>query len=128
MITDLEEGGKVKAHQYWPDSNNPVVNLGTGVKLEFVEISYPGEYVQRTFRLVLPGGTSREVVQIQTKKWQDLTAPDKTKILRDMVHKVRELMECHQAPILVHCSAGVGRTGTFIAVYKLLDDYLDDRC
>ena len=30
-------------------------------------------------------------------------------------------------PILVHCSAGVGRTGTFIAVYKLVTEYGDDR-
>ena len=60
--------------------------------------------------------------QLQTIKWADLTAPDDTKILRDLVHKARDL-NTTKDPILVHCSAGVGRTGTFIAVYKLITDY-----
>ena len=128
MITALQEGGKVKADQYWPDNENPVKNLGNGITLEYQTSSFQGDFVERTIKVVLPTGTSREVKQIQTQKWQDLSAPDKTKILRDMVHRVRENMIGHEkTPILVHCSAGVGRTGTFIAVYKLLDDYLDDR-
>ena len=127
MITALQEGGKVKADQYWPDNENPVKNLGNGISLEYQTSSFQGDFVERTIKVVLPTGTSREVKQIQTQKWQDLSAPDKTKILRDMVHRVRENMMGEEAPILVHCSAGVGRTGTFIAVYKLLDNYLDDR-
>ena len=64
-----------------------------------------------------------EVSQLQTIKWADLTAPDDTKILRDLVHKAMELNTSEKDPILVHCSAGVGRTGTFIAVFKLVKDY-----
>ena len=65
-----------------------------------------------------------EVSQLQTLKWADLTAPDDTKILRDLVQKASDLNPGKE-PIVVHCSAGVGRTGTFIAVYKLLGDYHD---
>ena len=68
-----------------------------------------------------------EVSQLQTIKWADLTAPDDTKILRDLVHKARELNSSEKDPILVHCSAGVGRTGTFIAVFKLVKDYSNSR-
>ena len=64
-----------------------------------------------------------EVSQLQTEKWQDLTAPDDSKILLNMVHKTRELAEGRTDPIVVHCSAGVGRTGTFIGLYKLIHDY-----
>ena len=66
-----------------------------------------------------------EVSQLQTIKWADLTAPDDTKILRDLVHKAGDLNP-GQEPLLVHCSAGVGRTGTFIAVHKLLADYHEE--
>ena len=68
-----------------------------------------------------------EVSQLQTIKWADLTAPDDTKILRDLVHQARELNSSEKDPILVHCSAGVGRTGTFIAVFKLVKDYSNSK-
>ena len=67
-----------------------------------------------------------EVAQLQTIKWADLTAPDDTKILRDLVHQARDL-NTNNDPILVHCSAGVGRTGTFIGVYKLVEDYMNNK-
>ena len=66
-----------------------------------------------------------EVNQLQTIKWADLSAPDDTKILRDLVHKASDLNPGKET-LLVHCSAGVGRTGTFIAVYKLLGDYHEE--
>lgn len=56
-----------------------------------------------------------------------MSAPDDTKVLLDLVYKVRELNQDPKKPILVHCSAGVGRTGTFIAFYKLVIDYMDPR-
>ena len=68
-----------------------------------------------------------EVSQLQTIKWADLTAPDDTKILRDLVHKAMELNSSEKDPVVVHCSAGVGRTGTFIAVFKLVKDYMNSR-
>ena len=66
-----------------------------------------------------------EVSQLQTIKWADLTAPDDTKILRDLVHQAMELNTSERVPIVVHCNTGVGRTGTFIAVFKLIKDYLN---
>ena len=86
-----------------------------------------------------PGGAVLQVEQLQTLEWADLTAPDDTKTMRDLIHKAMELNTSvkgkiltqlifsisPQDPVLVHCSAGVGRSGTFIAVYKLLEDYLN---
>ena len=82
----------------------------------------------RTIRINRQDGPSITVNQLQTKKWADLTAPDSTKILMDLVQKTMEIQENgNKDTILVHCSAGVGRTGTFIAVYKLVDEYLDNK-
>ena len=70
-----------------------------------------------------------QVTHLQTKKWADLTAPKDTKIMLDMVQAVRAISRAKESPepILVHCSAGVGRTGTFIAVYKLIEDFYDEK-
>lgn len=81
----------------------------------------------RVIKVIFPNGNTREVTQLQTKKWSDFSAPENTKIMRDIVHKTRDLNTSFIHPILVHCSAGVGRTGTFIAVYKLTDEYLSSR-
>ena len=69
------------------------------------------------------------VTHLQTKKWADLTAPEDTKIMLDMVQAIRAISRAQASPdpILVHCSAGVGRTGTFIAVYKLVEEFYDEK-
>ena len=71
----------------------------------------------------------RQVTHLQTKKWADLTAPEDTKIMLDMVQAIRAISHAKDSPepILIHCSAGVGRTGTFIAVYKLIEDFYDKK-
>ena len=81
----------------------------------------------RVITIKRPNKPPIEVSQLQTIKWADLTAPDDTKILRDLVHKAMELNTAEKDPILVHCSAGVGRTGTFIAVFKLVKNYKNSR-
>ena len=75
------------------------------------------------------GREVRQVTHLQTKKWADLTAPADTKIMLDMVQALRAISKARdsQEPILVHCSAGVGRTGTFIGVYKLVEEFYDEK-
>ena len=72
------------------------------------------------------GREIRQVTHLQTKKWADLTAPEDTRIMLDMVQAVRAISYATE-PILVHCSAGVGRTGTFIGLYKLVEEFYDEK-
>merc|ERR1711994_32074 len=88
---------------------------------------YTKSLLSRSIQVKEPNGSTWKVNQLQTVKWADLTAPEGTKILMDLVHKTRDLSDNTKHPIVVHCSAGVGRTGTFIAVYKLIEEYLDDK-
>ena len=75
MITRLLEGRKRKAHQYWPDQENPLMEIGGGFKVEHVTTS-EGTYFIRKFSILSPDFKSREVVQVQVKKWPDLGEPE----------------------------------------------------
>ena len=147
MLTDLEEGGRRKSDQYWPDRDNERREIGTGISLQHVSSSYQGVFITRkdflgfksVFLILFPyrilnlyhrGQLVRQVTHLQTKKWADLTAPEDTRIMLDMVQDIRS-RNIKSEPVLVHCStvfrAGVGRTGTFIGVYKLVEEYHDEK-
>ena len=55
-----------------------------------------------------------------------MEAPSSTSVLLDLIHHSNEVLDDQAGTIIVHCSAGVGRTGTFIGLYKLIQDFLDD--
>ena len=61
--------------------------------------------------------------QVQCENWPDLQAPKTTSVLLDLFSRVEELLVERPGTVLVHCSAGVGRTGAFLALFKLIKDY-----
>ena len=66
--------------------------------------------------------TELTVEQVPCQNWPDLQAPKDTSVLLDMFEMVDELLVESPGTLLVHCSAGVGRTGAFIGLYKLIKD------
>ena len=68
-----------------------------------------------------------EVIQLHYLDWPDLGVPQETDHLIKAVKDVRDIIledkdRREKFTVLVHCSAGVGRTGTFFALYKLMED------
>jgi protein tyrosine phosphatase len=66
----------------------------------------------------------RTVIQLQYLVWPDKSVPEMVWSLVAFRHRVRSLFDSvslNKGPLLVHCSAGVGRTGTFISLDMLLD-------
>ena len=55
--------------------------------------------------------------------WPDMEAPKDTTILLDLFDSTEETLLDSPGTILVHCSAGVGRTGTYIGLFELIQDY-----
>jgi protein tyrosine phosphatase len=63
----------------------------------------------------------RQVVQIHCTKWPDLGILNSCEMMEDIIKEVDRFKgDSVNNPILVHCSAGIGRTGTFIAIHTLL--------
>lgn len=121
MVTNEIEQGKLKAHKYWPDEGGKI-QCGT---LEVIFKDYDSTRPDITVRkLVLRSSLyneTREILQFQMKTWPDQGVPDKTEDFHSLIHTVRGAAEDGMArgqngPIVVHCSAGIGRSGTFIAV------------
>ncbi|XP_015333409.2 receptor-type tyrosine-protein phosphatase eta isoform X3 [Marmota marmota marmota] len=120
MLTKCVEQGRTKCEEYWPSKQAQ---------------DYGDITVAMTSEIVLPEWTIRDftVKNIQTSEshplrqfhftsWPDHGVPDTTDLLINFRYLVRDYMKQSppESPILVHCSAGVGRTGTFIAIDRLI--------
>jgi protein tyrosine phosphatase len=62
----------------------------------------------------------RRVVQLHCTKWPDFGVPDSAEVLKDLIKEVDIRKQEVDKPIVVHCSAGIGRTGTFVAIHMSL--------
>jgi protein tyrosine phosphatase len=62
----------------------------------------------------------RRVAQLHCTKWPDFGVPDSAEVLKDLIQEVDIRKQEVDRPIVVHCSAGIGRTGTFVAIHMSL--------
>uniref|UniRef100_A0A1A8LXC9 protein-tyrosine-phosphatase n=1 Tax=Nothobranchius pienaari TaxID=704102 RepID=A0A1A8LXC9_9TELE len=118
MVTNLVEVGRVKCYKYWPDD----AELYGDFKVTFVEVEPLAEYVVRTFTLERRGFNEvREVKQFHFTGWPDHGVPYHATGLLSFIRRVKISNPPSAGPIVVHCSAGAGRTGCFIVIDIMLD-------
>ena len=121
MVTKLTEGNKLKCHQYWPDENGSIQCGTLEVLYSDYDDSNPDLCVRKLTLRSSMFNESREVIQYQVKTWPDQGVPENPGAFLQSIHTVRDAQAASalrgmDGPIVTHCSAGIGRTGTFIAV------------
>ncbi|KAM4734630.1 receptor-type tyrosine-protein phosphatase eta [Anableps anableps] len=119
MLTRCNEQGRVKCEQYWGPGTkcyeDIIVTTTSEIPLE--------DWTIRDFDIKNVKTTEvRSVRQFHFTAWPDHGVPETTELLISFRHLVREHMNQYSrnSPTVVHCSAGVGRTGTFIAIDRLI--------
>uniref|UniRef100_A0A674C066 protein-tyrosine-phosphatase n=1 Tax=Salmo trutta TaxID=8032 RepID=A0A674C066_SALTR len=108
----------VKCYKYWPDD----AEVYGDFKVTFVEVEPLAEYVVRTFTLERRGFNElREVKQFHFTGWPDHGVPYHATGLLSFIRRVKMSNPPSAGPIVVHCSAGAGRTGCYIVIDIMLD-------
>ncbi|XP_062584487.1 receptor-type tyrosine-protein phosphatase T-like [Saccostrea cucullata] len=125
MLTNLTEEGNMKCLKYWP---NTEALIGPFL-IKTERQNTCRRYIIRHIKLKL-GIEERVVKQYQYTAWYTTRVPNNVDSLLLFRNLVMSDVSDDDGPIIVHCSAGVGRTGTFIALDYLLDEgistgYLD---
>uniref|UniRef100_A0A3B4UK47 protein-tyrosine-phosphatase n=1 Tax=Seriola dumerili TaxID=41447 RepID=A0A3B4UK47_SERDU len=122
MVTQCTEKGRVKCDQYWPADREPLY-YGDLV-IQMLSESVLPEWTIREFKITSESSRSypRVLRHFHYTVWPDHGVPESTQSLIQFVRTVRDYVDRSPSTgaTVVHCSAGVGRTGTFIALDRVL--------
>eukprot|EP00039_Didymoeca_costata_P018750 m.334792 g.334792 ORF g.334792 m.334792 type:complete len:703 (+) comp17440_c1_seq1:161-2269(+) len=127
MVTHEIENNRMKCHRYWPDPTSmpPVKTLQYGsIYVTHISSVPHKHFIVREFE-VKHGDETRKLKQFAYTSWPDHGVPLTTQELLGFRNAVRTCSPDKSKPLLVHCSAGVGRTGTYIAIDRLVEQALD---
>ncbi|XP_050425716.1 tyrosine-protein phosphatase 99A-like isoform X2 [Adelges cooleyi] len=124
MITNLVERGRRKCDLYWP---NESVEIYGFIQVKLLKEELMAMYTVRTFQVhhmrskkkknALSG---RTIYQYHYTNWPDHGTPDHPLPILSFINKSSGANPPEAGPIVVHCSAGVGRTGTYIVLDTML--------
>uniref|UniRef100_A0A8B9XFC7 Receptor-type tyrosine-protein phosphatase S n=1 Tax=Bos mutus grunniens TaxID=30521 RepID=A0A8B9XFC7_BOSMU len=119
MMTRLEEKSRIKCDQYWPNRGTETYGFIQVTLLDTIELA---TFCVRTFSLHKSGSSEkREVRQFQFTAWPDHGVPEYPTPFLAFLRRVKTCNPPDAGPIVVHCSAGVGRTGCFIVIDAMLE-------
>ncbi|CAI5685346.1 unnamed protein product [Oreochromis niloticus] len=119
MMTRLEEKSRVKCDQYWPSRGTETYGMIQVTMLDTLELA---TYSVRTFALYKNGSSEkREVRQFQFLAWPDHGVPEYPTPTLAFLRRIKSCNPQDAGPMVVHCSAGVGRTGCFIVIDAMLE-------
>ncbi|XP_042869505.1 tyrosine-protein phosphatase 69D-like isoform X2 [Penaeus japonicus] len=121
MLTNLEETGKIKCVKYWPEAGQ--IKTFGNITVHLIKEKAYSDYMVRTLRAEWgepDDPQTHEVLQYHYLLWKDFIAPEHPTGVLSFLRRINEAYSHDQGPLLIHCSAGVGRTGTLVALDSLV--------
>ncbi|XP_022803027.1 tyrosine-protein phosphatase Lar-like [Stylophora pistillata] len=119
MLTELEERGRIKCEQYWPTDGTELYGDIEVTVTDWIEFA---NYTITTLQICKEGASQpREVKHFQFTGWPDHSVPPYPTPFLAYLRRVRFYNPTDAGPIVVHCSAGVGRTACFIVIDSMLE-------
>ncbi|XP_069715412.1 receptor-type tyrosine-protein phosphatase N2 [Phaenicophaeus curvirostris] len=120
MLTPLTENGVKQCYHYWPDEGSNLYHI---YEVNLVsEHIWCEDFLVRSFYLKnLQTNETRTVTQFHFLSWNDQRVPASTRSLLDFRRKVNKCYRGRSCPVVVHCSDGAGRSGTYILIDMVLN-------
>ncbi|XP_054274518.1 tyrosine-protein phosphatase non-receptor type 2-like isoform X2 [Macrosteles quadrilineatus] len=136
MLNKIIEKNQVKCHQYWPiGSKNGGEDImefkDVDLKVELISETDGPYFSTRVLRLTdVESGSSRDILHFHYMTWPDFGVPQSPTVFLRFLNKVRRsgALDESVGPPVVHCSAGIGRSGTFCLVDTCLILIKDNGC
>lgn len=140
MVTPLVENGREKCFPYWPSRTNhelihipqtQSVGQSTSVfsqdlKLRVMEGEQQvGSHYYTILELEDESHNKVKVHHLYYDKWEDFSSPTSISQVIDLIKHTNALRKDNEMKVISHCSAGVGRTGTFFALYYLYNSFMN---
>ncbi|XP_063260225.1 tyrosine-protein phosphatase non-receptor type 1 [Prinia subflava] len=120
MLNRVMEKGSIKCAQYWPRKEEKEMFFeDTNLKLTLISEDIKSYYTVRQLELEnLTSQETREILHFHYTTWPDFGVPESPASFLNFLFKVRESgsLGAAHGPVVVHCSAGIGRSGTFCLV------------
>ncbi|ULT95901.1 hypothetical protein L3Y34_004513 [Caenorhabditis briggsae] len=115
-ITNMVEDGKRKCDQYWPSVPDSPQNFGN-YQVTLISESTNAHFSHRVLDLKIAKSVpaaERKIHQLHFVGWPDHGVPSSVFPLLNFIHYASDIHST--GPVVVHCSAGVGRSGSYILV------------
>merc|ERR1712015_117308 len=120
MLTKLQENGYHLAHRYWPEEGSEQYHIFE-VHLVSEHVWCDDYLVRSVYLRNTQTGETRTVTQFHFLSWPDTGVPTSTKAILEFRRKVNKSYRGRSCPIIIHCSDGVGRSGTFVLIDMVLN-------
>ncbi|XP_053921801.1 tyrosine-protein phosphatase non-receptor type 13 isoform X2 [Cuculus canorus] len=119
MMTQEVEGEKIKCQRYWPDVLNKTTMINDRLRLALVRLQQLKGFIIRVLQLEeIQTGEARHISHLNFIAWPDHDTPSQPDDLLTFISYMRHVHK--SGPIITHCSAGIGRSGTLICIDVVL--------